>query len=111
VENSANVFLLTVEILALFAALDFSFLLREVDGTGVDKGIFFKRLGSYSRTVLPAFLLTYLYLFVFSNNIQMTEYESLIVFGLAATGTLFAIYGVSRFLFSLDSKRKAIIQG
>jgi hypothetical protein len=110
VENPTNVFFLTVEILALFAALDFSFLLRKLDGTGVDSGIFIKRLGSYSRTILPAFLLTYLFLFVYSYNIQMTEYESLIVFGLAAAGALFAIYTVARYLFSLDNKRKVIIQ-
>jgi hypothetical protein len=101
-KNPSNVFLLTLEILGLIAALDFSFLLRKLDGTGVDVGVIANRLKSYTRTILPAFLLTYLFLYVYSLNLQFNAFEAVVALGLASVGVLITIYAIVRFLLAFD---------
>lgn len=102
VMNPSNVFLTMIEILGLIAVLDFSFLLRKVDGTGVDRSVFAKRLKSYTYTVLPAFLLTYLLLILYSQNLTFSVIEAAIVLGLASAGTLIIVYTVVRYMLTLD---------
>lgn len=104
VRNPSNVLLLTLEILGLIAMLDFSFLLRRVDGTGVDRSVFTGRLKSYAYTVFPSFLLTCLLLFVFSQNLQFSLYEAAIVLGLTSVGALIIVYVVVRFILSFYSR-------
>lgn len=100
VRNPSDVFLSALTILVLIAVLDFSFLLRNVDGTGVDMAVFTNRAKSYAYTVLPAFLLTYLLLFVYSQNIVFSLYEAAVVLGLASAGALIVVYAVVRFMLS-----------
>lgn len=100
-KNPSNVFLLTLEMLGLIALLDFTFLLRKVDGTGVDRSVFTNRVKSYAYTVLPAFLLTYIFLFVYSQNLVFSLLEAAIVLGMVSVGTLIVVYAVVRFMLSL----------
>ena len=102
--NPSNIFILTIEILGLVAALDFSFLLRKVDGTSVDLSVLAKRLKSYAYTVLPAFFVTYLFLYVYSQNLQFSASEAVVVFGLASVGALIVVYAVVHFLLSMDGR-------
>jgi hypothetical protein len=104
VKNPSNIFLLTLVIIGLIAVLDFSFVLRKVDGTSVDWGVFARRLRSYAYTVLPAFLLTYLLLFVYSQNLGFSLVDAAIVLGLASVGTLVIVYAVVRFIASFGLK-------
>lgn len=104
--SSANVFFLTLEILCIVATLDFSFLLRKLDGTNVDSAVLTGRLRSYAYTMLPAFLLTYVLLYLYSFNFQFTDAQAVIVLSLAAVGALVVIYTVSRYLFSFDKREE-----
>ena len=103
VANPSNVFLLTLVILGLIVALDFSFFLRKIDGTNTDASVFAMRLKSYAYTVLPASLLTYLLLFVYSQNLGFSLTEAVVVLGLASVGTLIIVYLVVRFMLSFYS--------
>lgn len=105
VENSSNIFLLTLIVLGLVAALDFTLLLRKLDGTRVHPTVLANRLRSYARTILPAFLLTYLFLYLYSLNPQLSTLEALVVFGLTMAGALITIYFVARYLHSFERKR------
>jgi hypothetical protein len=100
-ENPSNIFLLTLIILGLIGMLDFSFFLMKVDGTSVDRGPIIRRLKSYSYTVLPAFLLTYLLLFVYSRGLGFGLVEASVVLGLASVGALFVVYIAVRFMLSI----------
>ena len=103
VENPSNVFLLTLVILGLIVALDFSFFLRKIDGTNTDASVVVMRLKSYAYTVIPAFLLTYLLLFVYSQYLGFSLTEAVVVLGLTSVGTLIIVYAVSRFMLSFYS--------
>jgi hypothetical protein len=103
-KNPSGIFILTIEILGVIAALDFSFLLRKVDGTSVDRDVLARRLKSYAYTVLPAFFVTYLFLYVYSQNIQFNASEAVVAFGLASVGALIVVYAIVRFLFSLERR-------
>jgi hypothetical protein len=61
-----NLLLLTVETLVLFAILDISFFLRRVADTRVETSVLKRRLQSYVYTMVPAFLLTYALISLFS---------------------------------------------
>ncbi|MGA2877076.1 MAG: hypothetical protein ABSE82_16285 [Nitrososphaerales archaeon] len=102
VGNPSNIFVLTLEMLGLIASLDFSFLLRKVDGTGVDRSVFADRLRSYVYTILPAFLLTYLMLYLYSQNLEFNSFDAVIALGLASVGVLAIIYVVVHFLISFN---------
>lgn len=99
-----DLFVLSLEILGLLAFLDFSILLRKVDGTGVDISVLTKRLRSYTLTLLPAFLLTYLLLFFYSVNLQFDFFEATLFLALGAGGIFISVYAVSRYLLSLDRR-------
>lgn len=99
-----NIFLLSLEVLGLVASLDFSFLLRRVDGTGVDKSVLIGRLKSYAYTIIPAFLLTYLFLYLYSVNPQFTLLEATLALGLGSVGVFVSVYAMIRFLLSLDRR-------
>ena len=107
VSNYWNIFLLTIEVLGLFAIIDFSLLLRKLDGTNVEGfGVLVNRLRAYSRTVVPAFLLTYLFFFFFSYyGLALSSFESLIIFGLASAGAFFSVYALVRYLLSLAASK------
>jgi hypothetical protein len=96
-----NIFSLSLEVLGLVAALDFSFLLRKVDGTDVDRSVLTNRLKSYAYTVVPAFLLTYLFLYFYSVTPQFTLLEAALALGLGSVGIFVSVYGVIRFFLSL----------
>lgn len=102
-ENPSDVFLLTLLILGLVVVLDFSFFLRRVDGTNLDRNVFARRLKSYAYTVLPAALLTYLLLFVYSQYLGFSLTDAVVVLGLSSVGTLIIVYAVVRFLLSFHS--------
>ena len=99
-ENPSNIFLLTLVILGLIGVLDSSFFLRKVDGSGVDRDPVVKRLKSYAYTLLPAFLLTYLMLFVYSQSLGFSLVDAAIVLGLTSAGTLIIVYLGVRFMLS-----------
>ena len=99
-----DIFTLSLEILGLVAALDFSFLLRKVDGTGVDISVLTNRVKSYALTFFPAFLLTYLLLYFYSVNLQFTLLEASLALGLGAVGVFVSMYVVIRFLLSLNRR-------
>ena len=102
-----DIFTLSLELLSLLAALDFSFLLRKVDGTGVDGFVFVNRLRSYAYTIVPAFLITYLFLYFYTINMQFTLVEAALALGLGTVGIFVAVYAVFRFILSLDGKAYA----
>ena len=61
-----NLLLLTFETLALFVILDMSFFLRRLADTRIETSVLKRRLQSYAYTVVPAFLLTYVLISLFS---------------------------------------------
>ncbi|MDG6921968.1 MAG: hypothetical protein JRN67_01590 [Nitrososphaerota archaeon] len=99
-----NIFSLSLEVLSLVAALDFSFLLRKVDGTGVEVSVITNRLKSYAYTMFPAFLLTYLFLYFYSVNPQFTLLEAALALGLGTVGIFVSVYAIIRFLLSIDRR-------
>lgn len=97
-----NLFSLSLEVLGLVAALDFSFLLRKVDGTGVDRSVLTNRLRSYAYTMVPTFLLTYLLLYFYEVNPLFTPLEAALALGLGTVGIFVSVYAVIRFLLSFE---------
>lgn len=96
-----DIFFTSIVALSLFAVLDFSLLLRKVDGTIVDFRVLAKRAKSYTFTVLPAFLLTYLFLVLYSNGFQFNLFRAIIVLGFTSVGAIVIVYFVIRYMFSL----------
>ncbi len=102
-QSPLNIFSLTIEILILVAALDFSLFLKKLDCTRVHSSVVLYRLRSYAYTVLPAFLLTYA-LYLYSFNLPLPKFslsEIIIVFGLSSVGTLIIVYVLAQGLLSL----------
>ena len=99
-----NIFSLSIEVIGLVALLDFSYLLRRVDGTAVDYTVLINRVKSYAYTMLPAFLLTYLLLYLYSFNLQFSLLEAALALGLSTVGIFVSIYAVIRFFLSLDRR-------
>lgn len=104
VSISFNLLVVTAELLGLFVALDFSFLLDRVDGTAVDRRILATRIKSYAYTALPAFLVTFLLLYLYPQNLQFSDLESAIALGLASVGVLIIVYSVVRYLVSFGKE-------
>lgn len=99
-----NIFSLSIEVLGLVALLDFSYLLRKVDGTGVDFSVLVKRVKSYAYTMLPAFLLTYILLYLYSFNLQFSLLEAALALGLSTVGIFVSVYAMIKFFLSLDRR-------
>ena len=99
-----NIISLSLEVLGLVAALDFSFLLRKVDGTGVGGSVLTNRLKSYAYTMIPAFLLTYLLLYFYATNLQFSPFEAALALGLGTVGIFASVYVVIHYLLSLERR-------
>jgi hypothetical protein len=110
VDNPSGPFLLTPVVLGLLAALDFSLLLRKLDGSRVEVAVLTNRLRSYALTILPAFLLSYLFLYLYSFNLQLGAMEALILFGLTMAGAFIAIYIIARYLLSLGKNKYPVLR-
>jgi hypothetical protein len=100
-ESPFNIFSLTVELLILVAALDFSFFLKKLDSTRVDKSVVFGRLRSYAYTMLPTFFLTYVLFYAYSFNLQFSVSQAVAVLGFSFVGALIVVFIVARYLFFL----------
>ena len=110
-KSSFNIFFMTIVIMILFATLDFSFLLRQLDGTRVDASVMTARLKSYVFTVLPALLVTYaLVLYLYSINIQFSAVQAMVVLGLSSVGVLVVIYTIASYLLSFENRKTDMIQ-
>jgi hypothetical protein len=98
-----NILLLTFEILALFAILDMSLFLRRLADTRIETSVLKRRLQSYTYTMVPAFLLSYVLISLFSIVPVDIVPQSSALFVLAASsvGAFVTVWLVTRYLSSL----------
>jgi hypothetical protein len=103
-----NLLLLTFETLALFAILDMSFFLRRVADTRVETSVLKRRLQSYAYTIVPAFLLTYVLISLFSalptDIVPLSS--ALFVLSASSAGAFLTVWLVTRYLSSLAREEK-----
>jgi hypothetical protein len=100
-----DILFLFLETVLVIAALDFSFLLRKLRGTVVDRSVFRGRLESYAFTLVPAFLLSYSLVYVYSFASGVSAATPLVLLALTSTGAMLVIYSTIRFVSSRTSRR------
>jgi hypothetical protein len=100
-----NLLLLTFETLAVFAILDISFFLRRLADTRIETSVLKRRLQSYTYTIVPAFLLTYVLILLFSvlpaDVVPLSS--ALFVLAVSSAGAFVTVWLVTRYLSSLAS--------
>ena len=96
--GSQDLFFLFLEMVLAIAALDVSFLLRRLHGTVADASVIRGRLESYGYTLVPALLLSYALILLYSSISGSSPPEPLVLLAISSTGALFSVYAVTRYL-------------
>jgi len=104
-----NLLLLTFETLALFAILDMSLFLRRLADTRIETSVLKRRLQSYTYTIVPAFLLTFVLISLFTVLPAdiIPVWLALFVLAASSAGAFATVWLVTRYLSSLTSGDKA----
>ncbi|MHB1907387.1 MAG: hypothetical protein ACYCQJ_00795 [Nitrososphaerales archaeon] len=86
---------LVVVTLTFLTLVDLSFLLRRIEDTKVVGDVFQKRLAAYCYTIIPAFLLTYIVVFLYLQ-ITISSSEAILVLGMSVVGGFIIVYLLAR---------------
>ena len=81
--------------LTFLTLVDFSLLLRRMEDTKVVGDIFQKRLAAYCYTIIPAFLLTYIVVFLYLQ-ITISSSAAILVLGMSVVGGFIIVYLLAR---------------
>jgi hypothetical protein len=87
----------------LFVILDMSFFLRRLADTRIETSVLKRRLQSYAYTVVPAFLVTYILISLFSvlPTDIVPPSSALFVLSASSAGAFVTVWLVTRYLSSL----------
>jgi hypothetical protein len=103
-----SLLLLTFETLTLFAILDMSLFLRRLADTRIETSVLKRRLRSYTYTIVPAFLLTFVLISLFSVLPAdiVPVWLALFVLAASSAGAFVTVWLATRYLSSLASGDK-----